>query len=269
MTLMESIIAAIPLEPKFEEGDYYKNINGDETLFCGKCDTPKGCWMEFQGQYRQLSVMCACRKRTVEAEDEQNALEGLERFRRDCLKDEHFIDMRFDKSEMSNELSLCKTYAENFKEIEKRGEGLLLYGGVGTGKTHAAACIANHLIDNRIRVAVTSFPQMLQGGFDKNELVSELKSARLVVIDDLGAERQTEYSLETVYYIVNELYKAKKPLVITTNLDYAEIRSPIAEEPRRTTYMRIYDRILERTSPIVFDGESRRGAKHRRLINGR
>ena len=98
--------------------------------------------------------------------------------------------------------------------------GLLIYGDTGNGKTHAAACIANALIDECVPVMMTSFPRILSGGFDKSSTIAEMNRYPLVVIDDLGAERQSDYSLEIMYLIIDERYKAKKPLIITTNLSF-------------------------------------------------
>lgn len=258
MSSMADIIGATNLDPVPLEGDYYKTNKYGRTLYCGKCGTRKGFWMTFQGKYRQLPVMCQCRKVQVAADQEFAEQDALKRFRLKCLEDEALVSKRFESSVIFKEVKACREYANNFRQFAKDGIGLLLYGGVGAGKTHAAICIANQLIDAQIPVRVTSFPRMLQGKMDKEEFAQNLKRSSLVIIDDLGAERQTDYGLETVYYIVDELYKAKIPVIVTTNLDYGELKNPQAAEPKRTTYKRIYDRICERTIPIVFEGDSMR-----------
>ena len=73
------------------------------------------------------------------------------------------------------------------------------------------------------------------------------------MIDDLGAERQSEYALEIVYNVIDGRYKAQKPLIVTTNVPLGEM-----QKTEETNYKRIYDRILAMCVPIQFDGESRR-----------
>ncbi len=105
---------------------------------------------------------------------------------------------------------------------------------------------------------ITSFPRILNSAFDKQDIVEQMHYYPLVVIDDLGAERQSDYALETVYMVIDERYKAKKPLIITTNLTLDEIC-----KPKNMKLQRIYDRILEMCSPIAFKGDSIRRVKAR------
>ena len=76
------------------------------------------------------------------------------------------------------------------------------------------------------------------------------------MIDDLGAERETEYALEQIYTVIDERYKARKPLIVTTNLSFEQLKHPEDVE-----HSRIYDRIIEICVPFNFEGESRRGKK--------
>ena len=233
--------------------DYYKVNKYGRTRYCGKCNTRREHWMEFQGEYRAMPIMCKCRTAEVEARDRQRGEDALEGFRKRCLKDEALISKRFDTSNMFAEMERCKAYADSFKDFEVNGTGLLLWGATGNGKTHAAACIANALIDKHIPVAVTSFPKILQGGFNKDELLDELRKARLVIIDDLGAERQTQYSLETVFLVIDELYLSKKPMIVTSNLSLNKMVNPPDLEHKR-----IYDRLLERCIDVFFPSVSQR-----------
>ena len=122
-----------------------------------------------------------------------------------------------------------------------------------SGKTFAAACIANALIDRGVPALVTSFPRILNGGWDKSEIISQMKRFPLMVIDDLGAERQSEYAQEIVYAVVDERYKTRKPLIVTTNLTLDEMN-----DPKSMDYKRIYSRIQEMCVPVYFKGGSRR-----------
>lgn len=83
--------------------------------------------------------------------------------------------------------------------------------------------------------------------------MTRIRDAPLVVFDDLGAERSSEYALENVFMMVDERYRARKPTIVTTNLTLNELKNPQGMDRKR-----IYDRILEMCVPIYFDGPSRR-----------
>ena len=87
----------------------------------------------------------------------------------------------------------------------------------------------------------------------RNDIVDKLCRYPLLIIDDFGMERGTEYALEQVYNIVDSRYRSQKPLIVTTNLPLDEIR-----HPQDTAHARIYDRILEMCVPISCIGASLR-----------
>ena len=74
---------------------------------------------------------------------------------------------------------------------------------------------------------------------EKNEFIASLMRYSLLIIDDLGIERNTEYAKEQVYNIIDERYKAKLPLIVTTNLTLDELK-----DSKELAYRRIYDRVL-------------------------
>ena len=87
----------------------------------------------------------------------------------------------------------------------------------------------------------------------RNAVVDRLCRFPLLIIDDFGMERGTEYALEQVYNIVDSRYRSRKPLIVTTNLTLDEIR-----HPQDTAHARIYDRILEMCVPVSCIGASLR-----------
>ena len=163
---------------------------------------------------------------------------------------------------MTNELAKCKRYADRWDEMAQSNSGLLLWGNTGNGKTFAAACIANQLIDRGIPAMITSFPRILSAGYDKQDIIDQMRYYPLLVIDDLGAERNSDYALETVYMVIDERYKSKKPLIVTTNLTLDEICNP-----KNMAYQRIYDRVLEMCAPLVFRGDSIRRRKAKEQLS--
>lgn len=252
--LIDSI--AKKAEPVRDLVDYEK----DGLLYCGHCNTPKQCRIPIGGDVRLVGCQCACAAREYEAEkkaraDREKRLR-IETLRADGIRDKSLTAFRFDTATMSDEIVKCKRYADAWDDMRRENNGLLLWGNTGNGKTFAAACIANELIDRGIPAMITSFPRILNAGYDKQEIIEQVHYYPLMVIDDLGAERSSEYAMETVYTVIDERYKTKKPLIVTTNLTLDELC-----RPKDMTYQRIYDRILEMCTPLVFKGDSMRRDK--------
>lgn len=142
--------------------------------------------------------------------------------------------------------------------MKEKNCGLIFLGDVGTGKTFAAACIANVLADKGVSVCMTSFSSALKAIFaaeDKEKVFDELCGYDLLILDDFGAERDTSYAVEQLYSLIDKRYISGKPLIITTNLSYRELKSA-----ENISYKRIYDRILEMCVALVFKGENMRRA---------
>ena len=148
--------------------------------------------------------------------------------------------------------------------MRKRNVGLLFYGDVGMGKSYAAYCIANALIDRGIFVLATSLPKLLssiQSNFgDQSEVLRDIEEAELVVIDDLGVERTGSFGQEKVFEVIDTRTKSGRPLIVTTNLDPTDLQT------EETRYKRVYDRIVGQCHPVKFIGESlrRRAARESR-----
>lgn len=254
-----------------ENGDYY---DSEGFLVCGKCHTrrqvevnmPDLKAVPFDPKKKvrvKMPVSCRCRAERRYQEEQMlqqdKDMRAMEALKRQSLMDERLRGVSFDSFRKTNDnaynLKLCLRYANHFDEMLAKNQGLLFYGGVGTGKTFAAACIANHLLNQRIPVIMTSFVKLLESmqGFseDDSALIARLNRAKLLIIDDLGAERSTDYALEKVYDIVDSRYRAKLPIILTTNLSMTELK-----ESTDIRYTRIYDRIFEMCYPMQFKGQS-------------
>ena len=97
---------------------------------------------------------------------------------------------------------------------------------------------------------------------DESDIIRKLNRAKLVIFDDLGAERSTDYAIERVYNIVDSRYRSKLPMILTTNLTIEEMKQ---EEDIR--YTRIYDRVFETCYPMQFTGPSLRKKEASRRFN--
>ena len=133
--------------------------------------------------------------------------------------------------------------------------GCLFWGGVGTGKSYLAGCIANALMEKEIPVRMTNFALILNdlaASFEgRNEYISRLCRYPLLILDDFGMERGTEYGLEQVFNVIDSRYRSGKPLIVTTNLTLDDLHNP-----EDTAHSRIYDRLLSMCVPVRFTGDN-------------
>ena len=278
MDLLKPVIEAANRNNAQADGDY---LDDEGLLCCGKCHTRKQLVVHLpeslsaSGMPREMTVgvPCECRKKAIEREErleqERKEMEAVAALKRQSLMDDRLADATFENFQQTKQnarqLRLCRRYAECFNEMMEKNQGLLFYGGVGTGKTYAAACIANYLLNRRRSVVMTSFVKLLESMMnfkeDDSVLISRLNRAKLLIIDDLGAERSTDFALEKVYDIVDSRYRAKLPVILTTNLSMDELMQ--ATDIR---YTRIYDRIFEMCYPLEFVGRSWRKAEANRRV---
>lgn len=210
---------------------------------------------ELQGKVLILSIRCKCQQEIFEQEEAQRKLHEkqmeIEHLKTSGLQDKALYDYTFARDNGINpEIKLAHNYVSNWEEMKANASGLLIWGDVGTGKSFFAGCIANALLEKGIPVLMTNFSRILNTltGMhfeDRNQFINNLNRYSLLIIDDLGIERNSDFALEQVFNMIDSRYRSKKPLIITTNLTLSELNnaSDIAHK-------RIYDRILERCIPV-------------------
>jgi DNA replication protein DnaC len=252
---------------KAEDGDFIK----DGLLHCGKCQTAKQTNIEFMGQIVKPMCLCKCeierKEKEAEEERQRQRAERIAKNRTNCFPERQMEDWTFENDDGANEklTNMAKRYVAHFDSFVKDGKGLLLYGGVGTGKTYLACMIANALLDKGYPVLVTNFSRILntlQGNFEhRQDYLDGFNRFSLLVIDDLGVERGTEFAKEQVYNVIDSRCLSGLPMIITTNLSVKKLANEI-----EIGYKRIYDRIIEKCYPVEVAGESRRIKK---LIEGK
>ena len=234
----------------------------DGLLYCRNCHTPVQCRVKLWGRDKIVPCLCRCQQEAMAEKKRQDELVERQRKIRQLkatgIQEKHLLEWNFGVAEDNKDIQMAKRYVEQWKKVKAENLGLLLWGDVGTGKSFVAACIANALLDQGIPVLMTNFSKILNqmGAMYSEEryrYIASFSNYSLLILDDLGIERSTEYALEQVYAVIDERYKSGLPVIITTNLKIAEIRNP-----QDVVYARIYSRILEMCTPVRISGEDRR-----------
>jgi DNA replication protein DnaC len=145
-------------------------------------------------------------------------------------------DMASDKGR-APVLTAVRAYADAIGENLDQGDGLWLMGDVGTGKTTLAMLVSKAAAEAGRTVAIYSLPRLLarirrtydaESGEDSYlQFFERLTSVDLLQIDDLGAEKSSDWVLEQLYALVDERYESQRAMVVTTNLDQASLEEQI------------------------------------------
>ena len=261
--LTEDVIGGIAERAKRNNpavsGDY---IGEDGLLHCGKCGEPKECRI-FAGT-KEIVVCCLCRcgldARKKTAEDAYQRLN--EERRAEWLRG--YEGMTFDNSTGNPSMFFAEKFIHRWTDILENGLSFTLSGAVGCGKTYAAASIANELLDQGYRVWMVSTVDLLDRMFAEADIIrNRLATFELVVLDDFGAERNTEYAAEKMFQIIDDRMRSRLPTIVTTNID-------ITQPTDNLTYQRIFSRLNGEAPQFRCKGgdmRADRGKEKRQLAN--
>ena len=227
----------------------------------------KSCGKRVDGELLDLGftkfiprIKCECEIKRDKENAEREILTKISSLKRDCFSSPNQHQYAFERflNEKGQAYKVAYNYAKNFEQMKEDNVGLLFYGDVGSGKTYLACSIANELIEReQVKVKIMNLSQVInqiqKSAFkvDSNEIISNLSNIPLLILDDLGIERDTSYAREQVYNIINSRYLKGRSTIFTTNLSLEIIQNPNID----LEYERIYSRILEMTIPVKVTGE--------------
>lgn len=163
-------------------------------------------------------------------------------------------------AENKRSFEVATDYIKNFREYFTQGKGLYLEGPCGTGKTHLAIAIALAIINTGVPVICKTSIDILgdiKRCYERNSEVTEeevleaYKTVDLLIIDDLGKEQVTEWSVPVLYSILNERYEALLPTIITTNYNTSALAEKLSARGDTETATAIISRFVESSKRVT------------------
>jgi len=156
-----------------------------------------------------------------------------------------------------------RAYVEELDERLNSGRGLWLFGDTGTGKTTLAMLVSKAALEAGHSVALYSLPKLLAhirrtydsepGGDSYLAFFERLTAVDLLHIDDLGAEKRSDWVLEQLYALINERYEAQRSVLVTTNLPHEQLEEQIGA--------RTVSRLSQICDEVPLFGDDRRYGK--------
>ncbi|MBT9167754.1 MAG: DNA replication protein DnaC [Syntrophomonadaceae bacterium] len=223
------------------------------TIDCTQCYGEKGYLQLVNGH--EYWITCECYKQA----QEKKQLLDLFKSARVPKRYMHKTLDNFNQSRQPKAFNIVETYLKNWDAIRHNGGGLIFVGDVGSGKTHLAFALLGEILKKGAKGLAATVPDLMDDlrpkkgeTTDKQESqIETLKKIDFVVLDDLGAQRNTEWVTERLFIIINARYNNMLPTIITSNETLESLEKLLG-------WKRIVDRIVEMNSIVLMDGESYR-----------
>lgn len=233
----------------------------DGHVYCSVCgEQVDGKDMEILGHPMTLRIACRCEREREAERKRQERRQRVRMLKDGCFNASQLANCQLDAFYQQDNpaLLVAKNYVRHFDQMRGHNVGLLFYGDVGCGKTFLACAIANALIEHDLIYArYKNLGQLIsdlgQHAFDeeRKKILQQMRDIPLLILDDVGIERDTSYTKEQVYTLINERYLGGHPTIFTTNLSLKTMENAAESMDDR----RIYSRILEMGIPVQVTGE--------------
>lgn len=162
----------------------------------------------------------------------------------------------FDKRKDPQAYDACRSYANAEELFSKKKNSLIIFGDVGTGKTHLSASIANDFAEKGIPTLFGTYIEHLEhiksefNSAGANEYLTDMKTMMVLVIDDLGKEKKTEWSQQVLFDVINYRYEHLLPVIITTNFGADELAQWVGHA--------VWSRLYEMSNGVATQGGDHR-----------
>lgn len=140
--------------------------------------------------------------------------------------------------EMKSVAQVVNDYCSSFEIVIEQGQGLIFTGNPGTGKTHVACAIANHVLSKggtALYTTATDFLIRLRNTYKKDSDESErqvyeaFQSPDLLVVDEIGRSQETEHSVSSIFHMIDKRYRELRPTILVTNMDRDRAKAFLGE----------------------------------------
>ena len=240
-------------------GDCYYDDKG--LLCCPVCGENKQCVITLGNRTRIVPSCCRCDRERLEREKQEleQAMElaNIRTRKENCFGHPAQWRHTFENDDgRHGKMDIIREYCRRWNDPEFDRPGLILTGDVGTGKSYAAECIANYLCEHKTRAVMLNLSEALNNissAKDRQQNIRELTEYPMLIIDDFGIERYSDYALENIFNLIDNRCRSEKPLIVTTNLSYDQFMACAGGIERR-----ICDRIIGMCVPVSFSGSSGR-----------
>lgn len=246
------------------------------------------------GDIRPLRVMCSHEEAADKARQEAERLESMRRDRIETARRIYtnarppliYRDTTLDSLDFracSKEgVKVARRYLATWAERRKEGQGLILSGDIGTGKTMVAAAIANEVVNlgsSALFLSVSELQNRLRDFDNAQSTLDRLKGVDLLVLDDFGQEKASEWAASQLFDLVDDRCQNKRPLILTTNLgsDGLEAhyvrclvngKDRMSQDEAEVTVGRILSRLRQRCAAVQFVGEDQRANPDHSWLEG-
>lgn len=213
----------------------------DTSASCSHCGRTLDCYRIPGGAVINQACSCEGYKAAVRARFEKDEADYAERMAKDrierklsaCGVGKRYLD--------AETYDIFDQYAASFRDHLASGSGLVITGRYGSGKTHAASAIVLRLIRDGYTAGIVSAVDLLAAikqSFGNKEaeavVISKYTGIDLLVIDDLGKEQVTPWSLQQLYSLIDQRYRELKPMIVTTQYTGAELANHWSDDDAYT-----------------------------------
>lgn len=241
----------------------FSEPQGARCGWCGRPLAPLG--IEFGGRVVWVgSERCGCEGEEAAERREAAARAEGEAKAREAEVAEAGVARRFMGAVVED--PRCAAYLRAFGD--RPGRGLYIFGGVGTGKTHHASAVARSFVEAgyRVRLATTiGMLESIQETFGREassrEACREFTRCDVLVLDDLGKESASSWSVMTLFQVVNARYEALLPTVVTSQYGPDGIAARLGRGGERETAEAIASRLRGTSDVVRLSGPDRRASR--------